>query len=176
MRSSEWERLKPIAWPAYLVAVLLIAIPIADTVLAVMPLRPSDVAWRFGALGLGGQAVLTPLLGVLLALVTAAVLGHRPGLRVVQVVACMAALIFVAAGGLFVLDALQTRPSIRAAAKGAVDRASMLALVKYFVGFTGSVVFAITCQRLIRRARAESAADADQPQLVSSSRAHNAAE
>lgn len=171
MRSSEMERLKPLAWPAYIVAVLLIAIPMADTALALMPLRPSNVAWRFGALGLGSQAVMTPLLGALLALITAAVLGHRLGLRIVQVLVCLAAVVFVSASGLFVLDALQTRPSIPVAAKGAFDKASAVALVKYLVGAAAAVAFAITCQRLIRHARADSASDADQPQLVSSSRA-----
>jgi hypothetical protein len=171
VRSSEWERLRPLAVPVYVVAALLIAIPLADTILSVMPPRPGDVAWRFGALGLGGQAVLTPLLGALLALVTAAVFGHRRTLRAVQIVAALAALVFVAASGIFALDALQTRPSIQAAAKGAVDRASIGALAKYAIGCAALVVFAIASHRLLRRNRAESAADAEQPQLVSSSRA-----
>ena len=171
MRSSESERLKPLAWPAYLVAVLLVVIPVTDTVLALVPMRFGDVAWRFGALGMGSQAVMTPLLGTLLILVTAAALGHRTALRVVQVLAYLAAALFVAASILFALDALQTRTSIQKAAKAGFDRASAVALVKYGLAFLSAVVFALTSQRLIRRAKAESAAEAEQPQLVSSSRA-----
>lgn len=168
MRSSEWERLKPLALTSYAVAALLIAIPMADTVLAVLPLRPGEVAWRFGALGLGSQAVMTPLLGGLLALVTAAVFEHRRGVRTLQILAVLAAVLLLAASVLFVLDAAQTRASIRATAKGVFDKASVVALVKYFVGVAVSVAFALAGQRVIGRMGAHAASDSDQPSLVSS--------
>jgi hypothetical protein len=168
MRSSEWERLKPLALPSYVVAALLVLIPVADTVLALTPLHPGAVAWRFGALGMGSQAVMTPLLGGLLALVTAAILGHRRGVRALQVLAVLAAVLLLAASVLFVLDAAQTRASIRATAKGVFDKASVVALVKYFIGVATSVAFALAGQRVIGRMGAHAASDSDTPPLVSS--------
>lgn len=166
MSALDSDRLNALATPSYVIAAILIVIPLVDTALALLPLRPGELAWRFGALGLGSQALMTPLLGGLLALVTATVFGHRRGLRVVQIVAWLAAVLLVVAIALFLLDAIQMRASVRPEVKGAFDKASAVALVKYFVGAAIAVIFAMASQRAIKRTRTATASGADQPPLV----------
>ena len=43
---------RTLVMPTYLVAFALIVIPPFDTVMQLMPLRPGDPRWRFGAFGL----------------------------------------------------------------------------------------------------------------------------
>jgi len=167
METSELEQLNPLAVPAYAVAALMVLIPVVDTVFALLPMHPGDVAWRFGAIGLGSQLMLSPLLGALVAFVTAALLGHRGGLRALQILCMVAAVLILAAVVLFVLDALQTRHQVQPKAKFAFDKATATALLKYFVGLAIWVAFVIAGQRLIGRRRAQDASEPDTPKLVS---------
>lgn len=164
MNASDSDRLKALATPSYVIAAILIVFPLVDTALALLPLRPGELAWRFGALGLGSQALMTPLLGGLLALVTASVLGHRRALRVVQTVSWFVAVMLVVAIALLSLDAIQMRGSIRPEVRGAFDKASVVALFKYVIGVGVAVMFAMSGQRAIKRTA--TASGANQSQLV----------
>lgn len=166
MKSSDVERLRPLATPAYALAVLLIVIPLLDTLFAMLPTRLGDVSWRFGALGLGSQALMTPLLGALVALATAVLLEHRRGVRVLQVLAWVVAAGLVGAIVLFLLDAVQVRASVKAEAKPALDKVSVLALGKYFAGVAVSMMFAVSSHRLAKRMRADTGSDSDKGKLV----------
>jgi hypothetical protein len=152
MKFSDTD-LRGLALPAYLIAIILILIPIVDTTLAVSPLQPASVGWRFGALGLGSQAIMTPLLGGFLAVVTAVVLGHRRALRALQVLALIVAVLFAAAIVLFLLDAIQMRTGIRSEAVRRFDSASLVALIKYVIGIAGTVILSWTAHRAIKRQR-----------------------
>ncbi len=160
----ERDRLKPLSLPAYTVAFLLVFVPLADTAAGLLPVRYAEVQWRFGALGLLSQTVMTPLLGVLVALVVGAVLGHRRRLRFLEVLMILAALVLLAAGGLFALDAVQTHISVRPEARLAFARATVIALAKYGLGFLSTIFVAVACHRIIR---SQTAAEEATPQLVS---------
>lgn len=113
----------------YPVALLLILSPLIDLATAVWPIRPSEVSWRFGTFGLITGALVTPIIGLVLLQVAAALLGHLITLRVVSVLQLLLALFLVVGTALFVLDAVQLRGTVVEAAKVTYDLAAMKALV-----------------------------------------------
>lgn len=125
---------KHLAAPAYAVAALLVLFPLLDTALSVLPPRPGEVAWRFGAAGLFSRAVMTPLLGLLLAFAVALLLEQRRALRLIAVVSGLTAALLATALGLFLLDSLQMRSQVAADAKSTFDVATVVAIGKYGVG------------------------------------------
>lgn len=113
----------------YPVALLLILSPLIDLATAVWPIRPSEVSWRFGTFGLITGALVTPIIGLLLLQVAAALLDHVLTLRVVSVLQLIAAVFLLVGIALFVLDAVQLRGTVTAAAKVSYDLAATKALV-----------------------------------------------
>ena len=101
---------------------------------SIWPLRAGEATWRFGAAGLFSRALMTPILGLLVALVTAAALEHRRFARVLSVFGFLGSLLAIFALGLFGLDTLQTRASVRPEATTAFDTAWIVAAVKYVLG------------------------------------------
>lgn len=165
MNSVDTDRLKGLAVPAYVTAAILILFPIIDTGTALLPARTGELAWRFGALGLVSQALMTPLLGGLIALVTAAVFGHRRALRVVQILGWIVVALSIGAIAMFLLDAVQMRSTVRPELKGAVDKASAVAMVKYLVTAGVAATLALASQKSLKRTR-KASAESEEPRLV----------
>lgn len=134
------RKLGPLAWAAYGVAAILVVFPVVDSILGAWPLRLGDVQWRFGSLGLFSRALVTPALGVLLGVATAAAFGHRTRLRALAILAYLGSATCLAILGVFVLDAMQARTQVAAEAMTLFNTASGFAVVKYF---TGAVLFAL---------------------------------
>ena len=128
------DTLKAVAWPTYCVAFLLIAIPVLDYVTNVWPLQTGEVRWRYGSIGILAGFLLTPLMGVLFALVAGAVLNHRVLLRILAVVSMVVAGLLLACIGLFTLDALQVRATVPLESRPAFDVGAIKAAVKCFAG------------------------------------------
>jgi hypothetical protein len=121
---------RPLIAAAYAVALLMILLPLIEVVLSVWPMRFGQTAWRFGTLGLLSQGATTPLVGLIVLVTTAFLLGHRKTLLFTGVFAALAALLLIVAIPLFGLDAVQMRSQVRAQASRAFDISSMLATVK----------------------------------------------
>ena len=152
-RSTTMPRNKHLSVPAYLVAALLILIPLLDTALSVFPPRMSDVSWRFGATGLFSRALMTPLLGLLIAFAVALLVDQRRVLRVIAVVSGISAAMLVGTVILFTLDALQMRSQVRIEAKSAFDVASAVALAKYGLCILVLAAFTVAGWKSARRER-----------------------
>ena len=105
---------------AYFVALLLIVNPIVDVTIAALPFRPGEMTWRFAAIGIFAEGVMTPLLGFLFILLIATYLGHR---SVVRAVGWLCAIGFVAFLGVLGLFALETM-SMRALVAGKYGQAA----------------------------------------------------
>lgn len=103
---------RPLFWAGYLLAVALVLSPLLNLVLSVWPLQPSNVGWRFGAIGVLSGGLSVALMGMLLLAALTAIADQRVGLRVVAVVSALGALLVVGVVGLFLLDALELRNSI----------------------------------------------------------------
>lgn len=145
------DRLKALVWPGYIVAALLIVLPLADTLLSVWPIRVGDVSWRFGAAGLFSRALMTPMLGLLLVLAIALMSGHRRVTRGVAVVGGLTVLTILGTSIMFLLDAVQMRTQVRAEAKTTFDVASLVAIAKYGLAMLASLAFAIPAWKASRK-------------------------
>lgn len=167
-------KLRPLGWAAYAVAALLVVMPLTDTFLGVWPMRVGQVTWRFGAAGLLSRALMTPLFGLLIGLVTATLLEHRIMTRVLSIVAFLGALLGVLAMVMFGLDALQARSGVRPEALTAFDTAWIVALIKYFLGTITAILLGVggwkaarhRSRRTARPGTAESPAEKDSERVL----------
>lgn len=124
------NRYRYLAFPAYLVALVLILVPFFDTTMQLYPLNPGNAQWRFGAIGLFSNAFMIPAAGMLIALVTALTLGHRGFLRVLGWLCAVGAFTSIVLLLLFGLDAFQTRLNVSPEARISFVVASFTAAVK----------------------------------------------
>lgn len=122
--------LKPLALSAYLVGMLLILLPFGEAILSTQPFTPTSLPWRYGATGIMSSALLTPMLGLLLIAMVAALLEHRRVLRTAAVLSLAAAVVLLAASGLFALDAIQLRAQVIPAARGSFQTATALTFLR----------------------------------------------
>jgi hypothetical protein len=127
----EAEALRAYAWPAYLIALLLIVFPLVDVAANVWPPRLGDLQWRFGTVGLLAGFILTPLLGMLVAVAAAAIRGDRVFQRFVALLNLALALVLSVMFVVFALDWLQVRTTIPPSGHGTIDVGSVKALVRY---------------------------------------------
>lgn len=128
---STSENADALVAPAYLVAFLLVATPAMDFVTSIVPLRLGDIEWRFASLGLLSGFVLTPLLGIILAMWVAAYAGQPTVQRVIAVVNLVAGAVFALLLVFFLLDILQLRSVVQPEAKAAFESAASKAVVKH---------------------------------------------
>jgi hypothetical protein len=130
-----------IAWPAYLVSIALFLLPLADVSTTLYPWRLFEPRWRFGAVGLVSNALLLPIVGLLIAFVTTALLDHRIVRRVLGVLSFLGSALCLVALVIFALDALQTRAVVREDMQQSFNVASIAAGVKtLFAGVTFFVI------------------------------------
>ncbi len=102
--------------------------PLLEAATRVLPMRPSDVGWRFGAMGIVFNTLVTPLLGVFIAMVVAAVRGHRRTLRWLSGAAYAAAVVVTLGLVLFLFDYVQARAGVAAEQLAGLDVVSRKAL------------------------------------------------
>lgn len=126
-------RHRGLALGAYLVGAALILLPLFDASISISPPRFDDVRWRFGAAGLLANALLIPNSGLLLLLITAISYEHTTFRRAVGVLALIGVAVWLAAIGVFALDALQTRVAVRPEMSASFKVASWSAIGKMLV-------------------------------------------
>ena len=152
--ASQGERRDILLKAGYLVALLLVLVPVSDAVARTWPLRPGDERWRFGTLGIVFNAMVTPLLGVFLAMVTAALLEQFRTLRVIAVVTLVAAVLTLVAIPAFGLDYLQLRATVTAEAMAGFDAAARKAIAVGLVSGAVALVLGISGWRAARQVHA----------------------
>lgn len=128
-RSS--DSLEPLVAPLYFVALLLIATPAVDFATSVLPLRVENIEWRFATVGLLSGFLLTPLLGIIIALGLASYAEHYRFLRLLSIVNGVVALLLVILMVFFALDIVQLRSVVQPQAKDAFQLAALKAVAKY---------------------------------------------
>src|SRR5688500_11437285 len=136
------DRYPKLVWPTYLVAFMLIAIPLFDASMSVYPFGLGNEQWRFGAIGLFSNAFMIPATGLLIALVTALVFGHFTFLRMLGILCLVGAVFVFLLILLFTLDSVQARLIITPQAKFSFVVASFTAGAKMILavltlGFIG---------------------------------------
>jgi hypothetical protein len=131
MTSRRLDDAEPLFAPLYFVAFLLVATPGIDFVTSVLPLRPSNIEWRFATVGLLSGFLLTPLLGIVIAMGTAALAGHgrvQRGLAILNAVVSVVGIVVLV---LFLLDIVQLRSVVQAEAKAPFEGAALKAVLKH---------------------------------------------
>jgi hypothetical protein len=124
------ETNKNIAFPGYLISLMLFALPLFDNLTSVWPPRLGEERWRFGAVGSLSNVTLLPLIGILFAIAIAIMLNHRRTRRVIGGLCAFFAVVLAALLVIFVLDFFQMRTQIRPQFKHVIDVASATSLVK----------------------------------------------
>ena len=122
---------------AYLVGVILVAIPLLDTAVGAWPLRAGAVAWRFESAGVLLNVLVTPLLGAWLIALAAAWLGHRRAVLTMTWILGAATMMLVGVVGMFLLDYFQLRQGVTQQALAAFDAAAWKGIL---VGFLSTTV------------------------------------
>jgi hypothetical protein len=144
-----------VAAGAYALAALLFLFPILDALVAVVPMHPDEVAWRYNALDRLSHGVLPGLLGVLLAFCLALFLEQPRMVRAVGVVSGAWAVVLVGVALLFIVAAADVRAGSLARDKTAFDVATTIAVVKYAGGVLIAIAFAAPAWQAARRIRHE---------------------
>jgi hypothetical protein len=111
------------------VGVSLILFTVIDLWLAVRPLEPAQVAWRFNALTVLSSGVVTPLLGVL-CILGATVNAPKGGRLALAGVLTVVALFLLMSAGSLVLDTVQLRQTVMDELLLQYDLNSVRALMK----------------------------------------------
>jgi len=128
------SRLNPSALASaglYLFGLVLVFSPAADFLTSVLPLRPGDFRWRYGAFGLMAGYLHTPLLGGVLMMAVAFGLGHTRMMRVMSGLGVAAALGLLLVMGAFALDMLQVMGMRTEEGKSLVLLGGALQVTKY---------------------------------------------
>ena len=117
----------------YLFGVALMMTAAIDLFTTVWPMRPGEILWRYGFLGLGAGYLQTPALGIILIAGVAIWEDNVIVLKVTGLVCLATALALIGIMGLFGLDLIQMR-----GLEAEERQASLLAVgifqeVKYFV-------------------------------------------
>ena len=134
MKDQGSQNLERAAAPVYFLAFLFLALPLMDYILNVWPLQVDKVNWRYGAFGLAGGFLLTPLLGLVMLMVTALWFEHRRALLMTGIVSAITALGLALLSVSFVLDSLQMRSGVPEGQTGIFDAGALKALVKDVTG------------------------------------------
>jgi hypothetical protein len=128
---------RPLFRALYVVAFLLILVPVLDLVSTAWPIQPGTVRWRYGFLGLLANVMLTPLLGAMLASVVAYQLRHLGLLRGLSGLYVLGALLLGAALAVFARDALRLGPEIAAQRLTDYRAGAAIASGKYLLAMVG---------------------------------------
>lgn len=131
MSESRYSRL---VLPGYFLASLLVILPIVDIVMISLPLEFGEVQWRFGFFGTLTRAANTPLLGIVIAFMLAAMLGHRRRLRAMSAFFVVIFVVALVVTILFALDALQVRTDFNPQFQRPFDRVMAVGMLKLIVG------------------------------------------
>jgi len=136
---------------AYVFLFFLVAWPVVDLLTNVVPLRPGDLQWRYGVVGLAAGFLQTPALGIVLGLFLALLLQHRRVVRFVAIVAGIGAIGLLGAMALFALDVLQLRTVTPAERLSSFQAGALIAELKHFTTFIALALVSVGGWRSVRK-------------------------
>ena len=139
--SRRMETNKPLVRAGYLLAAILVIIPVVDGIMQVLPLRLGEERWRFGAVGSLSNLMLVPLLGFLLAITIATFTDARRTKRVIGTICGILAFCIAAVSVLFILDYFQVRTIVTPKFQHTIAVATTSALIKNLVSIVLLVLF-----------------------------------
>ena len=147
--SSRLDPEEALAGPLYVVAALLVVIPLVDFVLSVPSAELSNVQWRFAAVGLLSGYTVTPILGLAMAFVIAAVLKQYGVQRLLVAASFSFGAILMALSAGFLLDMLQLRNSVPLDGRAAFQSAWIRAIIKLVLSTIALLYMGWRARRMI---------------------------
>jgi hypothetical protein len=111
--NKQTDSWKYFLWPTYVVAFVLLVVPLIDALHSIWPLRPGILQWRFGSVGVVSGGIMTPLLAELLIFSVAVILGHRWLQIGLASINALVAVIVMCVIILFALDSVQQSAAVR---------------------------------------------------------------
>jgi len=137
-----------LAAPFYAFAFLLVVTPAIDFLTSIFPLQLRSPQWRFASAGLLSGFLLTPMLGIAIAMTVSAIRGHGGVQRFLSVVNLLLALLFLLLLVSFVLDVMQLNGMVPADGLRAFHAAAAKAAFKYVTSIVVLMIFAVRGWRL----------------------------
>lgn len=131
MTQKRPEGAEALTVPLYFVAFLLVATPVMDFATSIVPVRVDDIEWRFASVGLLSGFLLTPLLGIILAMAVANVAVHWRFQRVMALLNLTVTAVFGILLILFLLDIFQLKNAVQPDAAEAFSSAATKAVIKH---------------------------------------------
>lgn len=149
--------LRPVAWSAHAIGVLLVLAPLGELAAGVGSLNPGAVPWRFGAAGLLSGALVLPVAGLGLVLAGGVLLEQWRLLRVLAVLVGILMVKVLVLLAIFGLDTLQVRIQVPLEGRRAFDLAAVKAAGSFALEACVLAVLAVQAHRAARHARAAGA-------------------
>ena len=144
------RQLRLAAGPVYLTACILVLLPFLETLLTLWPFNPGLVQWRYGAVGIGSRALMTPALGLLMILIMAAWTENRSLLRWYSIFSLVGAVVLVLLIPLFALDVVQMRSNARPEALATFDVSAGVAFIRLLAVAGVMTAFFLASRRMAR--------------------------
>lgn len=137
---------RKISGPLYLISALLVLLPIIDFLTSIVPYFPGSTKWRFASSSLFAGFLLTPLLGVALAMLVAGIMQHRLVLRWLGFLSFAVALMLLAICALLALDVVELRATAEPDVKMAIVLSGSRAILKNIIMAASLVLIGLGCR------------------------------
>jgi len=138
------EILRRLRVPGYVVASLIILVPVIESIAGAWPFQIGGAAWRLTAIGTAAGVVGTPILGLFLMLILATMSGQRGVLWLISSSCILGGALCLAGSGVFALDAVQLRSQVRIAVAGRYNIASAWTVVKLWLSSATLLVLGVS--------------------------------
>jgi hypothetical protein len=126
---------------------MLIVIPLVDFVTSILPYLPASAKWRFASASLFSGFLLTPVLGVALAMLVAGLMNHRGVLRLLSIASLISAVVLLAFAALLALDVIELRAMTEADVRVAIVVSGARAILKNVFVAGSLVIMGVACRR-----------------------------
>ena len=130
--------------PAYVIATLVILVPLMEIGGSAWPYRIHNPEWRLSFITAAAGASTAILLGLLLIYVLGALFDDRPAIWLVALFGTLMTVFCALAGGSFLLDVLELRSRVSPGSEGRFGVVSALALAKVCFAGLGALVIAVS--------------------------------
>ena len=152
--------------PAYVIATLVILVPLMEIGGSAWPYRINNPEWRIGVVSAAAGASTAILLGLLLIYVLGTLFDDRPAIWLVASIGALMTALCVIAGGSFLLDVLELRGRVSPGSEGRFGVVSALALAKVSFAGLAALIIAVSAFRADRNLRRASLRKAKKPASV----------
>jgi hypothetical protein len=143
------------ALAGYPIALLLILVPMLDTVPKMLPAHFGSPDWRYGAVGLLFGSIVTPIIGLTIAGAAALIARQYRGLMVVSQVFLLLALVLVIGGVAILVDFGGISAKLSERVTPAFHAATVKTAVIAVLAAVASVWLGLGGLRVVREARVE---------------------